>query len=69
MIAHVNLLIALTTPPMGIGLYIMTGVAKIKFEDVLRAFWPFFIPLMITLLLVTYIPWLTLFLPNLFMGR
>jgi len=69
MISHVNLLIALTTPPMGIGLYIMTGVAKIKFEDVLRAFWPFLIPLIITLLLVTYIPWLTLFLPNLFMGR
>jgi tripartite ATP-independent transporter DctM subunit len=69
MIAHVNLLIALTTPPMGIGLYIMTGVAKIKFEEVLKAFWPFLIPLMITLFLVTYFPWLSLFLPNLLMGN
>jgi len=69
MIAHLNLLIGIATPPMGIGLYIMTGVAKIKFEEVVKAFWPFFIPLIVVLFLVTYIPWLTLFLPNLLMGQ
>jgi len=38
MIIHLNLLIGIGTPPMGIGLYIMTGVAKISFEEVVRAF-------------------------------
>ena len=69
MVVHLNLLIGIATPPMGIGLYIMTGVAKIKFEDIVKAFWPFFIPLVITLLLITYFPSLTLFLPNLLMGK
>jgi len=69
MIIHLNLLIGIGTPPMGIGLYIMTGVAKISFEEVVRAFWPFLIPLCAVLLLITYFPWFTLFLPNLLMGN
>jgi len=69
MVVHVNLLIAMTTPPVGILLYIAAGIAKIKLEDIVRDFFPFYIPLLIILFLVTYIPELTLFLPNLFIGK
>ena len=69
MIVHLNLLIGIATPPMGIGLYIMTGVAKLEFEAVVKAFLPFYIPLFIALLLITYVPDITLFLPNLLMGK
>jgi len=69
MICHLNLLIGIATPPMGIGLYIMTGVAKVRFEDMVKAFWPFLIPLTIVLLLITYFPQLTLIVPNLLLGK
>ncbi len=62
------LLIGMATPPMGIGLYIVVEVGKVSFEKVTIAMIPFFIPLIIVLLLITYIPPLTLFLPNLIMG-
>ena len=69
MIIDVNLLIALTTPPMGNGLFIMTGVANVKFEDLVKEFLPFYVPLLATLFLVTCLPSLTLFFPNLLMGK
>ncbi len=62
------LLIGMATPPMGIGLYIVTQVGNVSFESVTRAVIPFYIPLAIVLLLITYVPWLTLWLPNLVMG-
>ncbi len=62
------LLIGMATPPMGIGLYIVTQVGDVSFESVTRAVIPFYIPLIIVLLLITYIPSLTLWLPNLLMG-
>ncbi len=62
------LLIGMATPPMGIGLYIVTQVGDVSFERVALAVVPFFIPLLIVLLLITYVPALTLWLPNLVMG-
>lgn len=62
------LLIGMATPPMGIGLYIVTQVGNVSFESVTRAVIPFYIPLIIVLLLITYLPELTLWLPNLIMG-
>lgn len=62
------LLIGMATPPMGIGLYIVTQVGNVTFESVTRAVIPFYIPLIIVLLLITYLPDLTLWLPNLIMG-
>jgi len=60
-----NVLIGLLTPPVGLALYVVIDIAKISFSDVCKAIWPFYIPLIIVLLLITYIPELTLFLPNL----
>ena len=62
------LLIGIATPPMGIGLYIVVKVGNVSFEKVTMAVLPMLVPLIIVLLLITYIPPLTLWLPNLIMG-
>jgi len=63
-----GILIGIVTPPMGIGLYIMVEVANLDFEDIVIAVLPYLIPLVGVLLLITYAPQVTLFLPNLLMG-
>ena len=67
-IIQLGLLIGIATPPMGIGLYIMVEVGKVPFERVSLAVLPFMIPLMLVLVLLTYIPELTLWLPNYILG-
>jgi len=64
-----NLTIGIITPPMGIGLYVMIGVVDIKFEDLVKGCLPFLIPIIGSLFLLTFFPELTLFLPNLIMGK
>ncbi len=68
LIITLALLIGIATPPMGIGLYIMVEVGKVSFERVTIAVLPFLIPLIVVLILVTYLPPLTLWLPELIMG-
>lgn len=60
-----NLMIGLLTPPVGMCLYATAGVAKISFERMVKATAPFYVPLLVVLLLITYIPKIVLFLPNL----
>ena len=60
----VNLAIGLFTPPVGVCLFIACGLAKISITDTIRAFIPFFIAMVIVLLLITYFPVLCLFLPE-----
>ena len=60
-----NLMIGLLTPPVGTVLYVLSRVSGIKFERCLAGTAPFFIPLVIVLLLVTYVEGFSLFLPNL----
>ncbi len=67
-IIQLGLLIGIATPPMGIGLYIMVEVGKVPFEKVAIAVLPFMIPLMVVLVLITYVPQLTLWLPDLVLG-
>lgn len=62
------LLLGLATPPMGVGIYIMVGITGKPFEVLTMAFLPFMVPLVIVLFMITYIPQLTLWLPNLVMG-
>jgi TRAP-type C4-dicarboxylate transport system permease large subunit len=68
LIIQLGLLIGIATPPMGIGLYVVSEVARVPFEKVTIAIMPMLIPLIIVLVLITYFPALTLFLPNLVMG-
>ena len=56
------LLIGIATPPMGIGLFIVSEIAKLPVHRVTVAVLPMIIPLFIVLMLITYIPELTLWL-------
>ncbi len=63
-----NLMIGLLTPPVGMVLYVLSRVAKLPFEDCARATAVFIIPLVIVLLLVTFIPAISMWLPRLVFG-
>ncbi|MBF0754154.1 TRAP transporter large permease [Jeotgalicoccus nanhaiensis] len=60
-----NLLLGMITPPVGIGLYVISKVGKVKFEEVVKGIIPFYIPLVIALILITFFPQLSLWLPSL----
>ncbi|MDO5090920.1 MAG: TRAP transporter large permease [Cardiobacteriaceae bacterium] len=60
-----NLMIGLLTPPVGMVLYVLSRVANIRFERCMRGTMPFLIPLFACLLLVTFVPALSLWLPTL----
>jgi len=65
-----NLCIGLCTPPVGSALYVGSAIGKIPIERASKGCLPFYISMIITLMLVTYIPAITMFLPNLLMpGR
>ncbi|MCA8909214.1 MAG: TRAP transporter large permease [Rhodospirillaceae bacterium] len=61
-----NLGIGLCTPPVGAVLFVGCAVGKVPVERVIRAIWPFYAAAVFTLLLVTYIPALSLWMPALF---
>ena len=61
-------LMAHATPPLGLGLYIMTSVSGVPFERIVIAVLPFLIPLFTVLLMITFLPEIVLFLPDLIMG-
>ena len=60
-----NLMIGLLTPPVGMVLYVLSRVSGVSFERCVAATAPFLIPLVAVLLLVTFIPQLSLWLPTL----
>jgi len=64
-----NLLIGAITPPFGVILFIMMDVAKISYGSLVRAMIPFYIPIVFTLLVITFVPAVTLFLPELLTGK
>ena len=64
--AILNLMIGLTTPPVGVCLFVAANIGKITLGQVSRAIWPFLLCNIIVLFLVSYIPAISLWLPNLF---
>lgn len=60
-----NLLLGMITPPVGMGLFIASNVTGMKLEAVTRAIMPFFVPLLIALAVMTYVPALSTLVPNL----
>ncbi|ROR24232.1 tripartite ATP-independent transporter DctM subunit [Comamonas sp. BIGb0124] len=64
MIMMLNLGIGLITPPVGAVLFTGSAVAKLSIGEVLSAMKPFFLALLLVLGMVTYIPWLSLWLPR-----
>jgi C4-dicarboxylate transporter, DctM subunit len=64
--AVLNLMIGLTTPPVGVCLFVAAGIAKISLGEISRAIWPFLVCNILILFLVSYVPQISLWLPNLF---
>lgn len=61
-----NLTIGLCTPPVGAVLFVGVGIAETSIQKVIRPLMPLFIAMLVALMLVTYIPELSLALPRLF---
>lgn len=64
MVVVFNLMIGLLTPPMGLALFLVADIAKVTMKQILVEMAPYYIPLGITLLLITYIPELTTWIPR-----
>jgi tripartite ATP-independent transporter DctM subunit len=65
MIMCLNLVIGLTTPPLGACLFTCCSVAKISIEEITKPILPFILALIIVLLIVTYVPSVSMFIPKL----
>ena len=61
----VNLAIGLITPPVGVNLYVACGIAKIGIKDMMKDIGAIILSVLIVLLIVTYVPDLSLLIPNL----
>ncbi|MDI5933482.1 TRAP transporter large permease [Halomonas kalidii] len=67
--AVLNLMIGLTTPPVGVCLFVVSGIGKLPMLTVARAIVPFLLCNIAVLLLVSYVPAISLWLPTLLMGE
>ena len=68
LIMILNLMIGVVTPPVGVVLYVTSNVAKVSANRVIKATVPFLLPLFIVLMIVTFVPAVSDFLPNLVYG-
>lgn len=67
--AVLNLMIGLTTPPVGVCLFVVAGIGKLPMLTVARAIVPFLVCNLAVLLLVSYVPAISLWLPTLLLGE
>lgn len=59
-----NLMLGLLTPPMGLSLFLISSIADITLRQLLKALMPFYVPLVLTLAIITFAPDLVLWLPG-----
>jgi tripartite ATP-independent transporter DctM subunit len=64
----VNLGIGLITPPVGSTLFVGCAVSGLTMEKVVKELWPFYIAMLFSLAMVTYVPAITLWIPKTFLG-
>jgi C4-dicarboxylate transporter DctM subunit len=64
----VNMEIGMITPPIGLNLFVTSGITGMSLAQVVKAALPFMAVLFIFLILVTYVPWLSTWLPTTVMG-
>jgi C4-dicarboxylate transporter DctM subunit len=62
----VNIAIGQVTPPVAVNLYVAANIAKLSFDEISRAVWPFVLAMLLSLFIVTQWPRLSTFLPALF---
>ncbi|MCP4317311.1 MAG: TRAP transporter large permease [Hyphomicrobiales bacterium] len=65
-IMSVNLTVGLATPPMGLVLFVASSVSGVKVETIARSILPFLAVEVLVIFLITYIPPISMFVPNLF---
>jgi len=65
-ILMLNLGIGLVTPPVGAVLFVGSAVGKVPLESMVRTIWPFYMTLIAALVLVSFVPVISLWLPSLF---
>ncbi len=63
-----NLMIGMITPPVGMSVYMLSSLVKMPVGKLFRAVAPYYITLFISLLVITYVPKISLWLPNLMMN-
>jgi C4-dicarboxylate transporter DctM subunit len=61
-----NLAIGFITPPLGVNLFVASSVVNVKFEKIVMAIIPFLLSMIICLIVITFVPSLSLWLPGLF---
>ncbi|HEX5932570.1 MAG TPA: TRAP transporter large permease [Pseudorhizobium sp.] len=66
LILTLNLMIGLLTPPVGVVLFVLSRISKLSIERTALAILPWMVPLFVALLLITFIPQITLWLPTQF---
>jgi len=66
-ILMINLAIGLCTPPVGSALFVGCAIGKVSIEKATKAMLPYYLAMVIVLFLVTYVPQITMFVPNLLM--
>jgi TRAP-type C4-dicarboxylate transport system permease large subunit len=64
-----NLMIGMLTPPVGMSIYMLSPIAGIPVNRLFKAIIPYLIPLVIALVVLTYVPDISLWLPNLLYNR
>jgi len=62
----INFAIGMVTPPIGYSLFVGASISNLSIEQVSNAVWPFLFAMLIVLMMITYIPAVTLFIPQLF---
>lgn len=63
----VNMEIGMCTPPVGLNLYVASGIAKMGLTELTKATLPWLLTMLVFLMLITYIPAISLWLPNMLM--
>ncbi len=60
----VNMEVGMCHPPVGLNLYVASGVTKMGITELTIAVWPWLLTMLVFLVVVTYLPWLSLVLPR-----
>lgn len=58
----VNLAIGFITPPVGVNLFVASGISKVRLEEIIKSITPFLLAMLVALLLISYVPDISLFL-------
>lgn len=65
----VNMEVGMCHPPVGLNLYVASGITKMGITELTKAVWPWLLTMLAFLVLITYVPQISLWLPNLLYGK